>query len=175
MPGGEDTLATLTNIMETQFGFTSTEWRCLLNAHGLGRAMNNNTGFARHWTITPRTLSNTYAATLSNVNIPWNPETGVTNPNFAQALSPHIQYNAQNAATNNRNLFMLKADIRAFWDADGVNDNCVVTHTSPGCAPLAQLSLIDTWASNPSAMVTCFNAAFQKMIQLGQANLKTPN
>jgi hypothetical protein len=60
---------------------------------------------------------------------------------------------------------MLKSDIRAFWEADGANDNCILTHGGDGCPPLPELSLLKTWASTPSAFFTCFKAAFEKMIE----------
>jgi len=173
MPGAEDSLATITTIMETNFGFNDSEWRCLIAAHALGRAMPNNTGYARHWTTTPNVLDNSYAVELTNGGIDWNPEVGVANPGFTEPILGNTQYSVVGAARGTGTL-MLKSDIRAFWDADPPDNNCFVNRTTGGCPPLAQLSLLNTWAASPASFNACFQEAFTKMINLRQPNLKAP-
>jgi hypothetical protein len=172
MPEPENTLSQIQAIMEGGFGFTGTEWRCLLGAHALGRAMPNNTGYARHWTNTPNVLDNSYAVTLADTTLPWSPEPGVASPGFTSPATGRTQYCVTGQTGQGR--MMLKSDIRSFWSADGANDNCQLTHGGNGCPPLSELGLLNTWASSPSTFFTCFKGAFEKLINLRQNGLKAP-
>jgi len=170
MPDPEMSLFDLRRIMQTEMGFTEHEWFCLLGCHSLGRAMRNNTGYARNWSPTPATLDNTYYLTMNND--PWIREAGEASSSVDVPASGKNQFQIGTAGLGrHQGQMMLKADMVPYWDIEG--SNCDVTHgaTSNFCQPRSPQFDFLQQLLNINFFFSCLNPALQKLSELGTSGL----
>jgi hypothetical protein len=174
MPAPENSLAELRQTMQTEMGFTEHEWFCLLGAHSLGRAMRNNTGYARNWSPTPATLDNTYFLTMNND--PWIREDGEDSTSVDVPARPHHQFRIGGPGNTRAHggEMMLFSDMVPYWEIEG--SDCDVTHgtTRNFCQPRSPQFDFLQQLLNINFFFNCFNPAFQKLSEMGTSGLFLP-
>jgi hypothetical protein len=172
------------DVFENTHGFTRDEWICLVGgAHSIGGSTKGETGFTRHWSISPTKLDNQFFKTLADRSIIWTEE--ATSKTIANAPNPGSRQFEIHGTTPHTSVSFSHGDLVMFWN---LTDTCTIgdfkntlgkgfclqridgpVGPSKGC-----LEFMELLGRDQNQFNSCFKRSFQKLIELHVPNLKNP-
>lgn len=161
-----------------RMGLTPSDAAVLMGAHTLGRAEKKNSGFEGPWTLgtSPQLMDTGYYINLLTtvwVKESADPATGKTPWRF-QTPTQAMFLNTDLAliVTNPEDPVCTKVKMSQQFETKCELDTTV---TSPGCIPNIETMAKMCQMVQETSFFPAFSAAFQKMQEVGQTNLKSPS